>query len=300
MIRIEWSPDSAAPDDAALVRQAFPETATMTAYRGEKAVGFWTFPVEGAHVRRGARVLPYLAPTLTEPHPQRRRTAMEAMLSALQQRYDSLELPMAPGFHDVSACRDLGMAVEWRHTHILALAEDWRARYSATLRQQVRAAAGVAVEVGSPLAAFRFDRALVAQSPDAVARRRAFAQWADRQGAVTCLTARQDERVVGQLLALAVGDTGYCMHSWFDRSGPRGVPSRLIDEAALALREKGCRAFDLEGSVLPTVDYFMSGFGAEPTPYPYLYWHRDRDCMTALLMSGISAGLEPQAAGIAA
>ncbi|WP_405765003.1 hypothetical protein [Streptomyces sp. NBC_01538] len=298
MIRVEWSPEIAVSGEAALVRHAFPDTATMTAYRGPQAVGSWSIPVDGTHVRREARVLPYIAPTLVEQHPQRRRGVMQAMLDAVQQRYDSLELPMAPSFHDVQACRDLGIAVEWRHTNILALDADWRVGYSATVRQQLRATASVSVDVGSPLAAFRFDRALVAQSPEAMAQRGRFAAWAGRQGTVTCLTARHEDRVVGQLLALILGDTGYSMHSWFERTGPRGVPSLLIDEAALALRAKGCRAFDLEGSVVPTVDYFMSGFGATVTPYPYLYWHYDRESMAALLMSGISAGLESADVGM--
>jgi hypothetical protein len=295
MIRVEHSArprDAGLPVEARLMREAFADTATLTAYRGARTVGVWTVPVDGDHVRRAARVLPYAAPALHEQHPQRRRDMMRALLAALQERYSSLELPLAPGFHDVAACRPLGIAVEWRHTNVLALDGDWQAGYSSTVRQHVRVAAAAAeVSVGTELAGFRFDRALVAQDPEAMALRTRFARQADAQGAVTCLTAHQESRAVGQLLVLSAGETAYCMHSWFDRSGPCGVPSLLIDSAAAAMRATGHRALDLEGSVLPEVDYFMTGFGGTVTPYPHLYWHRESDSMTALLLDGISAGV---------
>ncbi|MGH3936170.1 MAG: hypothetical protein ACRDS1_14535, partial [Pseudonocardiaceae bacterium] len=78
------------------------------------------------------------------------------------------------------------------------------------------------------------------------------------------------------------------LHSWFDREGPRGVPTLLIDTAAETLSRLGCERLDLEGSVVPTVDYFMSGFGGATVPYPHVYWHRDVDVLTKILMDGIA------------
>ncbi|MGH3941042.1 MAG: hypothetical protein ACRDTG_20865 [Pseudonocardiaceae bacterium] len=302
MIRTEWAPEPPVDLSEEVVRAietaryAYPYTKTLVALRGNAVVAVWVLPISvdgtGAHARRIARVLPYAAPVLFDQHPQRRRDVMVALLGSIREDCVSLDLPMAPDFHDVTACRQLGMAVEWRHTHVLDLRASWRAGYSATVRQHLRAAQA-AVEVRtSEVSRFRFDLALVGQSADQVALRERFARQASARGAVTCLTAAS-QGTVGQHLILLEAGTGFLLHSWFDREGPRGVPTLLVDTAAETLSRLGRERLDLEGSVVPTVDYFMSGFGGAIVPYPHVYWHRDVDVLTEILMDRIVDGTEP-------
>ncbi|MGH3935273.1 MAG: hypothetical protein ACRDS1_09910, partial [Pseudonocardiaceae bacterium] len=253
-------------------RYAYPDTKTLIALRGNAVAAVWVLPISiddtGAHARRVARVLPYAAPVLLDRHPQRRRDVMVALLDAVQDDCVSLDLPMAPDFRDVTVCRQLGMVVDWRHTHVLDLRGSWRAGYSAAVRQHLRTARATVKVRTSEVSQFRFDLALVGQSADQVALRERFAHRASARGALTCLTAAGPD-TVGQHLILQEAGTGFLLHSWFDREGPRGVPTLLIDATAETLSCLGCERLDLEGSVVPTVDYFMSGFGGTIVPYPH-------------------------------
>lgn len=199
---------------------------------------------------------------------------------------------MAPGFLDATVCRSLGMVVEWRHTNVVELNTAWRQRYSATVRQHIRAAqAAVIVHVDNVVDGFEFSRALVQQAPDQVRMRKRFAWCCAGQGRVLCLTATHGTAVVGQQLVLIDSTTGYLMHSWFERNGPRGVPSLLTDTAAAILQSRySCTCLDLEGSVLPSIDYFMSGFGGAIAPYPYVYWHRERQVLGDMVINGALTG----------
>jgi len=303
VIRTEWVLELPVdlPDEVArtteTTRCAYPDTRTLIACRGDAVAAVWVLPISvdatGTHACRTARVLPYAAPVLLDGHPQRRRDVMVALLDAVRNACISLDLPMAPDFRDVTACRQLGMAVEWRHTHVLDLRASWRTGYSATVRQHLRVARA-AVEVRlDEVGRFRFDLALVGQTAEQVALRERFARWAAVRGAVTCLTAAGPD-TVGQHLILREAGTGVLLHSWFDRAGPRGVPTLLVDTAAETLSRLGCEQLDLEGSVVPTVDYFMSGFGGAAVPYPYVYWHRDTDALAKMLVDGITGGTEPR------
>lgn len=303
MLTTEWLSGTPLPPflDAvtprlALALWAYSDVRMLVARRGGRLAGVWAIPAEptpgGWIARRGARVLPYAAPLLLDQRPQRRRDVMHALLTAVQAEASCIDLPMAPGFHDVTACRALGMIVEWRHTNVLDLNADWRRHYSATVRQHIRAArAAVSVRLDDSADGFDFSRALTQQTPDQIRSRKRFAQRCAEASRVLCLTAINEATTVGQQLVLIDSSTGYLMHSWFDRNGPRGVPSLLTDIAAGILQERrSCAYLDLEGSVLPGVDYFMSGFGGAVIPYPYIYWHRQPRELVAMVIRGASVG----------
>jgi hypothetical protein len=61
------------------------------------------------------------------------------MLRLLKERVESIHLPMAPGFVEVSGAAETGIDVAWRHTRVLPRNPDWRLRYSAKARNHVRA-----------------------------------------------------------------------------------------------------------------------------------------------------------------
>lgn len=262
-----------------LARSAYPNTATLTARNGPALVGVWVLPLlfkgQSIHVEREARTLPYGSPYITEKHPQRRRDIMEEMLEEVLVRAASVNLPMAPRFYDVTMAGHAGLDVGWRHTHEIALTSDarWRQAYTAKLRNHIAfARRHVSMTTESHGGGFDFERGLVAQTTQQITIRRDFIRALPYHGGtVICCTALAKGKPVGQALAVCDLSVAYLFHSWFDRTGPRGVPSLLIDSIA----EKGrdicrCRVLDLEGSVIEPVDYFMSGFGGAVTPYPML------------------------------
>jgi hypothetical protein len=259
---------------AALVAE-YERIATVIALRGEALVGLWRVPLttEGGvvHARRELRLTPYCAPWLASDHPQRRRHVVIAMLQLLQERVESIDLPMAPGFVEVTGALETGVDVTWRHTRMLLRDPDWRLRYSPKARNHVRAGrASTTIRIDWSPEPFDFDRGVTTQS----AARRRFAGVLHRHLSICCLTAvaRRGSKA-GQVLMAADDHTSYLLHSWFDRSGPRGVTSALVDAAlCVAFEDLGVEQFDFEGSVLPSVDEFMSGFGAEASPYPQLRW----------------------------
>ena len=303
MITIEWAdrlPEALADDVTHMVETsccAYPHSRILVAARRRGVAGVWVVPTdhdgEGWHARRADRALPYAAPVLSESHPQRRRDVMVAMLRLLQGTFTSLELPMTPGFRDATCCRQLGIAAEWRHTHVLDLRGPWREGYSPTIKQHLRAAGASATCRSEEVDAFRFDRALVSQPESQRRARREFAARAAATGAVTCLAAVAGDDVVGQALSLRVGTPASCCTPGSSVGDREECPASSSTPQPVAGAATGARRLDLEGSVLPGVDYFMSGFGGETVPYPYLYWHRDPPRHTALIMGGIAAGTEP-------
>jgi hypothetical protein len=297
MTRLEWhagTEDAYLPiADAALplwagslARVAYKETATLTAMQGRALVGLWVLPLvqhdDATRVERSARTLPYASPYIAATHPQRRREIMMALLKEVQARFCSIELPMSPQFYDVTMSGKLGVFVEWRHTYEIPIATEWRRAYTSKVRNHLNSASKrVTLSAESGATIFDFDRGIVGQSPDQITLRRRFIHYLHANNvSVISLTAISHGRTVGQALCVCHGNTAYLFHSWFDRQGPRGVPSLLIDAMAeIARRKEGCTILDLEGSALETVDYFMSGFGGRVAPYPFLYWCAQPACL---------------------
>jgi hypothetical protein len=250
-----------------LAKSAYPHSATLAVLGGSRLMGVW--------IVREARTLPYSSPYIVAKHPQRRRDIMEAMLRELLARAVTINLPMAPRFHDVTMASHVGLCVDWRHTHEISLTSDsrWRQAYTAKLRNHIAfARRHVSLTTGRDAGGFDFGRALVEQTGHQVAIRRGFLHsLASDGGSVFCSTALAKGKPVGQALAVCDLGVAYLFHSWFDREGPRGIPSLLIDSVAENARDLyGCDTLDLEGSVIEPVDYFMSGFGGAIAPYPLL------------------------------
>lgn len=253
---------------------AYERVGTVVARRGSRIVGVWYVPLDddvaGTHARRRSRLLPYAAPWLMAGHPQSRRSATLEMLRAVQDHVVSVDLPLAPGFDEVTGCSELGVDVAWRHTRVVPRDPRWREHYTARVRNHVRAGiAAVTIDVQDGVEGFDFARGVVGDS----APRAAFARVLTEAATVRCITAAARGGAAGQALVVACGSTAYFFHSWFARDGPRGVPSVLVDasiDLSFGVLDVGC--FDFEGSVLPRVDHFMSGFGGEVRCYPHLRW----------------------------
>jgi hypothetical protein len=261
-------------------------TATITVRRNRRLVGAWILPIVQSdadlHAARNVRLLPYAAPWIARDHPAReRRVALELFRTA-QSHVASIDLPMAPGFREVTACSGLGIDAIWRHTRVIPAGGRWRAGYAPRVRNHVAAGLrSVTIQLSHSPAEYDFVRGVV-HGAEARAR---FAKQLPVRVRATCLTAcRNDGTRAGQAFVVADERTAYLFHSWFDRDSGRGVPSALVDAACeLSFKRLRVERFDLEGSMLPGVDEFMSGFGGDVCPYPHLLWNADpaRDARAA-------------------
>ncbi|WP_173019450.1 hypothetical protein [Streptomyces alkaliphilus] len=248
--------------------------------RGDTA-GVWVCPLDdgedGPAARRAFRLLPYASPWI-EPalHPVDRHRCVASMVTAVMERVGSIDLPMAPRFEEVAALAEVGGETRCRHTRVLNLRDggDVRAAYLPSVRNHVRAAARRHRVVGVAPSEFDFSRAVVGQSEAAVAARRRSGLRLGRDHPTLCLSAIDRDAVCrGQVFVLRCEDAAVLMHSWFERGGARGVPSLLVDTALeWAIGDPGAAFFDFEGSVIPSIDRFMTGFGARGAVYPHLRW----------------------------
>jgi hypothetical protein len=254
---------------------AYGQVVTIVARRGGRYVGLWHVPIANGHAKREHRLLPYAAPWLEGEHPQRRRQVMLAMIKCLQERTELIDLPLAPGFDEVTSCGEAGVEVAWRHTRQVQQGSDWRSSYCAKVRNQIRSASRAAsMEISEGASAFDFDRGVISSAAERSKRADFMNALAD-VATVCCITASSAGTKVGQAALVADDGVVYLFHSWFCRGGPRGVSSLIIDAAIEhSFASFGAGVFDFEGSVLPRVDYFMSGFGGRISPYPHLRWRR--------------------------
>ncbi|GAA2640932.1 hypothetical protein [Streptomyces axinellae] len=262
---------------------------TVCRTRRGSTAGAWVCPLDVADeedgggqpaARRAFRLLPYASPWVDPGlHPVERHRAVVSLLGAVMERVSAVELPLDPCFGEPAALAEAGIEVLCRHTRWLDLrdSKDHRERYLPTARNHLRAAARrLRVRAVEP-AEFDFSRAVVGQPEAAVsARRRAGLRLGWAGEAVRCLAAVDaDGGCHGQVFVLRDEGVTVLMHSWFDRAGPRGAASLLVDAAIEeAVRDPRIDAFDFEGSVIPSIDRFMAGFGARARAYGQLRWHR--------------------------
>lgn len=271
-------------------------TLMLQVQRGQRIVGFWLVPLDddpsGLTARRPWRLFPYAAPWLADQDRVRRRHVMVMMITALQERVCAIDLPLAPGFMDANAAVAAGCFAEWRHTHIMTK-ELWKQKGDACFSAKARAHANraqksVRVETFEEVKRFPFNLAIHGDEEGVRRRGRLAVSFYDR-GQAVMLVARDKQRELGGVFLVYDGETVYLYHMWFNRTAQSGVPSLLIREALQWTfeRERLLR-FDFEGSILASVDCFMSSFGAEIAPYAYLHWGKSQE----QFLSGILSSLE--------
>jgi hypothetical protein len=236
--------------------------------------GLWVCPVDGGGAaRRPFRLLPYASPWIdSKLHPAVRHRVARALLSALCSEVSLVDLPMSPEFRETAGFLAAGASAAFRHTRALNIGSlpAWREGYLPATRNHVRAARAVITVACTSEAEFDFWQAIKGQDTTAVkARKAAGLSLGASDWPTFCLSAIDgDGTCRGQVLAVRSLDAAILLHSWFDRDGPRGVPSLLVDEAiSLARTEWAVSVFDFEGSVIASIDQFMAGFGAEAIGY---------------------------------
>lgn len=241
-----------------------------------KVRGLWLSPLdEDGAARRPQRLLPYASPWI-EPtlHPRVKHRVAVALLEGLLGQVTDVELPMDPQFTEVAAFLQQGVELTCRHTRLVELRPgvDRTAQYLPSTRQHLqvaRASYGICHE---PPGRFAFERAVVGQSPDTVAARAESGRLLEKRWDTFALSALDALGTCrSQVFVVRSGTHAVLLHSWFDRSAPRGAPTLLVHQAMeRSVSDWGSEVFDFEGSVLPGVDNFNAGFGAVPAGYPQL------------------------------
>lgn len=241
-----------------------------------KVLGLWLSPLdEDGAARRPQRLLPYASPWI-EPtlHPQTKHRVAAALLAGLLDRVTEVELPMDPQFTEVAAFLEQGVELLCRHTRLVDLRQggDRVARYLPSTRQHLKVARASYEVHLEPPGRFAFERAIVGQSPDTVAARARSGRLLEERWDTLALSALDASGTCrAQVFVVRNGTHAVLLHSWFDRTAPRGAPTLLVHVAMeRSVREWGSEVFDFEGSVLPGVDNFNAGFGAAPAGYPQL------------------------------
>jgi hypothetical protein len=269
-------------------------TLALYVRRGLQVVGYWLVPLDTENgnraARRSCRLFPYCSPWLSHGDNLHRRRVFAALVSALQERVELIDLPLAPGFRDANTAIAQGCFAEWRHTHLIMRSrweeEGERAFSSTAVAHAQRAERHCSVELLEDLATFQFDRAIHG-SRSSVAWRSKLAKALWTAGHAFMLVARDSSRQLGGAFVAFDSSTAYLFHLWSDRRRS-GVSALLVRETVrMAFQRTTVGSFDLEGSILAGVDEFMSSFGGEIEPYAHLYWSRDDDSFSELIRGSL-------------
>lgn len=273
---------------------AFEDYLLLIASNGSQIVGVWYLPLAEGRITRKHRTLPYMSPSLFERSRLHRRNIVIKMIEALQERVISIDLPLSPDFTDANASFVRGCFTEWRHTHRIAK-QTWQhagpLQFDEKTRNHIRKAKQtVSVQFSTDAGPFDFSQA-IRGTQESIAARAEFAKMLlnERSANVGIATDTSTGKVLGGVFLVKSVDTMMLYHSWFERESVRGIPSLLIEQAIeFSFQAPGIEHFDFEGSILASVDAFMSGFNAEIVPYAYLYWSRNQSEVADFVRSSLN------------
>jgi hypothetical protein len=253
---------------------------------GKDLCAIWPIPYmwnnEHKIAQREMRLLPHHPPLLFKNHLLQERKMMSILIAYLKQHYYAIDLPLGPCFHHTTPFFASGMFVEWRNTHRFSVSHSLWENLHAKVKNHIRfAEKNVMIKRGEE---FDFDKGIVTQEKSHRLARKQLASHFLASGKGEVFSAWSPSGLEGQALVVHDRQTGYLFHSWFKKESIRGVPSYLIATIAdWVLKEKQLAYFDLEGSIIPTIDHFFSCFGGIQTPYAYIIWCKEREKMLKLI-----------------
>jgi hypothetical protein len=236
--------------------------------------------------------LPYTHILFGAAHPKRMREAIACVADWCADQLDSVTVPLGPDDTTLGPFAVAGMLIEWRHTYVLDTQDPLSKRLSASARNHLHhAAQTVDVVIHTGPGEFAADRAIVDEGDGAKAIRTNLARSLLASGCAVVVCAAQSGTVVGEYFLAWDDRRAYLLHSWFEREGPRGIPTLLMVRTWEWVREHlPVRTLDLEGSVIEGVDRYFSSFGARPVPYGFLHWHRSRSELVRDVLETVDRG----------
>jgi hypothetical protein len=261
----------------------------LTISNRDKIVAFWPIPFvmkNGQKIaQREIRLLPYHAPVVFERHPLDKRSLISTLIEYLQKHYYAIDLPLSPGFHDLSAFSAAGVYVEWRNTHFFSSSHTFSDQIHAKSKNHIESARRHAmVQSSQNPDEFDFNWGIVTTNEVHRAARKRLACRLIESGRGIIFSAVSGKNLIGQALVVHDRKTAYLFHSWYQKCRVRGIPTLLISAAVdWALYVQNLPFFDLEGSIIPSVDRFFAGLGGMQTPYAYIQWCKERSVMLRMV-----------------
>ncbi len=257
-------------------------------------VALWPIPyIEtelGKIACRDIRLLPYHSPLIFRVHSLEKKKILYKLIKFVQKRYIAIDLPLGTEFGNVTGFTAAGFSVEYRNTHHFTPEHSFIENLHSRARNHLRyAESRLRCSISDSCEVFNFERGVITSCAQQRARRRGLVKSFFEMHKGVTLNAYADDSLVGQAIVLHDSNNAYLFHSWFSReSSVRGIPIYLIKHAIdWAFSDKNLKCFDLEGSVLPQVDYFFSSLGGMHKSYPHIYWAREKQQLLSILAENI-------------
>ncbi len=270
----------------------------LTITKQKQLLAIWPIPFiwkNGKKIaQRQIRLLPYHPPLLFKKHVLDKRKLISALIEYIQDNYHAVDLPLSPGFDTLTPFSAAGIHVEWRNTHVFTLAHSLHDHVHIKAKNHIRSAQKKVIVTCSKNAdIFDFNLGIVTESYRMA--RKQLASNLINSGRGVIFTALADDDVVGQALVVNDWQTAYLFHTWFKKNTIRGVASLLVSTAYdWALTNKQLQFFDLEGSIIPSIDRFFASLGGLQTPYAYIQWCRDQEEMLSMIRDTLFMNLRLQ------
>lgn len=266
----------------------------LTAWKGDELKGVFNVPIKKENnieiVDRGLRFFPYASPIIFETDNIKRREITLLMFKYLVDNYNKISLPLFPEFKDIAPIQSLGIFTECWHTHTLT--EELKIEnVSSRLRNHINnALKQIDIVVDEDYENYSYDKAIKGPKAEQDIRSKSGINLIKNGNGffVTGIDKKTGKKMGGIMIAYDK-DWAYLLHSWRDKDAPRGIIPALIQKATqISFNEKKVRIFDFEGAVIQNIDIFFSGFNANITTYPYLFWAKDRKEYEKLIEESIN------------
>jgi lipid II:glycine glycyltransferase (peptidoglycan interpeptide bridge formation enzyme) len=111
--------------------------------------------------------------------------------------------------------------------------------------------------------------------------------YIDKKDAGGALIASSDNETHAALLTVKDAQSAYYLIGASDpKHKSSGAMSLLMWESILAAKQEGCLLFNFEGSIIPSIEQFLRGFGGELCPYRKIYKRNSKSLGIAQRIKG--------------
>ena len=272
----------------------YEERKVLSIWSGENIKAIYLLPIMKYKnqyiVDRKFRFFPYVSPIIFEKDNVKRKEIVLILFKYIKEHFYSISIPLFPEFKDIAPIQSLGIFVFFWHTHTLKkeLSMD---NMTSKLKNHIRnAERKIDIIIDQDYNNYNFEKAIKGPETEIDIRRKSGINLVKNgNGFFVTGVDKETKKKFGAIMIAYDKKWAYLLHSWRDKDAPRGIIPFLIKRATeISFREKKVETFDFEGAVIQNIDNFFSGFNAEITTYPYLYWSKDKDLYVKLIEDSIN------------
>lgn len=272
----------------------YEERRILTVWKGESLKAIYTLPVLENNkkyiIDRKFRFFPYVSPIIFESDNIKRREIVTLLFKYIVNNFESLAIPLFPEFKDIAPIQSMGIFTECWHTHILKKQLNINTMPSRLKNHIKKAEREIEVIIDMDYNNYNFEKAIKGLKEEIEIRKESAINIIKNNKGffVTGINKNTGEKMGGVMIVYDE-KWAYLLHSWREKNASRGIIPLLITKATqVSFDEKKVEIFDFEGAVIQNIDIFFSGFNAEITTYPYLYWAKDRNEYIKLIEDSIN------------